>query len=299
MRIRSYREGDLPELVTLWNDARQGGYEFIPYTEAKLRGTLKSAHSTLVAVGGDGSLLGFGLLKREWYGEELRLCAQPGPQGEEIEERLLKALEEEAQTGKLVTLVSAEDQSRLGFFAVQGYKPESNLYQMAVELAQLSLSLQVPSGYSLRSLRPGEEEPFIRVVNEAYEGERLRPGVLARWSSEAPPFSAEWVQVAEYKGELVAAVVARPDWEFNRYYHVKRGYLGPAATLPAHKGKGLAKVLTARALWFLKERGMESACLYTWSRNAPALKVARSLGFCIIHEWKILSKRVQTRGRER
>jgi ribosomal protein S18 acetylase RimI-like enzyme len=296
MKVRAYREGDLSGLVNLWNEACRDGHEFIPYTEEKLKEQLRGAHCILVAVGKAGEAVGFSLLKREWYGEEIRLCARPGPDREEIEGRLLAAIEQEAQTGELVTLVGAQDKERLQFFAARGYKPESSLYQMIVELTGVWPSPQLPSGYLLRSLRSDEEEAFIRVVNEAYEGERLRPGVLAQWEAEAPPFSAEWVQVAEYEGELVAAVVARPDWEFNRYYHAKRGYLGPAATLPSHKGKGLAKALTARALDFLQKQGMESVCLYTWSGNAPAQRVARSLGFRLRHEWKILTKLVSARG---
>jgi ribosomal protein S18 acetylase RimI-like enzyme len=174
----------------------------------------------------------------------------------------------------------------------RGYKPESSLYQMVVELAGARTLPQAPPGYLLRNLRPDDEEAFIQVVNEAYGGERLQPGVLARWEAEVPPFSAEWVRVAEHDGELVAAVVVRPDWKFNRYYHAKRGYLGPAATLPSHRGKGLAKALTSRALDLFKGQGFESASLYTWSGNAPALKVVKSLGFRVSYEWRILEKRL-------
>lgn len=97
-------------------------------------------------------------------------------------------------------------------------------------------------------------------------------------------------QVAKSKGEVVAAVVTRTDWEFNAHYCAKRGYLGPAATLPEHQGKGLATALTAQAINFLHEQGFEQVCLYTSARNQPALRVTESLGFYIGHEWKILTK---------
>jgi hypothetical protein len=38
---------------------------------------------------------------------------------------------------------------------------------------------------------------------------------------------------------------------------------------------------------------MESAYLYTWSGNAPTLKVARSLSFRVSYEWNILEKRLR------
>jgi len=293
VRVRAYREDDLPQLTKIWNEARRGSYEFIPYTEEKLKEELEGASCVLVAIGEDDKPLGFSLLRREWYGEEIGLYARPGPEREEVERRLLAAIEEEAE-GELVTLVSADDHEKLKFFAAEGYEPESSLYQMIIELSKPWATPQVP-GYRLRSLRPDEEELLIKVVNEAYEGERLRPGVLTRWSAEAPPFSPEWVQVAEHEheGELVAAVVARPDREFNEHFHAKRGYLGPAATLPEHRGKGLNKALTVRALDFLRERGFEVASLYTWSGNSPALKVLKSLGFQISHEWAILRKQAR------
>jgi len=291
VEIRPYREGDLPQLAGIWNEARRGSHEFIPHTEERLKEELKGACCVLVAVGEDGEPLGFSLLAREWYGEEIRLYARPGPNREEIERRLLAAIEEEAETGELVTLVSAEDRMRLEFFEAEGYKPESSLYQMIIELSGHWTSPQVPSGYLLRSLRPDEEEALIRVVNTAYQGERLRPGVLERWQEEDPAFKPEWVQVAEHQGRLVAAVVARTDREFNLHYKAKRGYMGPAATLPEHRGRGLNKALTVRALDLLREQGLERACLYTWSGNAAALRVLRSLGFQVGHEWKILEKR--------
>jgi ribosomal protein S18 acetylase RimI-like enzyme len=87
--------------------------------------------------------------------------------------------------------------------------------------------------------------------------------------------------------------VARPDIEFNRHYRARRGYLGPAATLVDHRGRGLAKALTVRALIFLKSKGYESASLYTWSGNTAAVAAVRGLGFRTAHEWKILRKRLR------
>ena len=49
----------------------------------------------------------------------------------------------------------------------------------------------VPQGYLLRGLRPDEEQALIQVVNTAYEGERLRPGALARWREEDPAWEAD------------------------------------------------------------------------------------------------------------
>jgi ribosomal protein S18 acetylase RimI-like enzyme len=47
--------------------------------------------------------------------------------------------------------------------------------------------------------------------------------------------------------------------------HTKQGTM--AATLPEHRGKGLGKALTAQAMNFLREQGLETVSLYTWSGN--------------------------------
>jgi ribosomal protein S18 acetylase RimI-like enzyme len=296
MKIRPYREEDLLGVLALLNKVQQSSYEFIPYTEENLRAELKEASSILVGVDEQGRVLGLGLLRREWHGEEIQLYAQQEPEWQEIEEQLLLASESQARSGEISTVVDSEDPDRIEFFATKGYKPEGSLYQMVAEL-DLPRPVLVPQGYLLRGLKPNEEEELIEVVNTAYEGERLRPGALARWHSEDPAFSAAWVQVAEFEGRLVAAVVARSDHDFNQHYHAKRGYLGPAATLPEHRGKGLGKALTARALNFLREQGLERTSLYTWSGNVAALRVLKSLGFQVSHEWRILTKSIAAVGK--
>ncbi|MBE0431086.1 MAG: GNAT family N-acetyltransferase [Dehalococcoidia bacterium] len=98
--------------------------------------------------------------------------------------------------------------------------------------------------------------------------------------------------MAESGDTLIAAVVGRSDLEYNRHYHAHRGYLGPAATLPAHRGKGLAEALTAQAMNVLFERGIHTVCLHTWETNKPALGAIRDLGFRAGHEWKVLRKTI-------
>lgn len=299
MVLRLYREEDLPQLVSLVNEAYKSYYEFIPYTAEKLREELKDAQAVYIATDEQGQVRGLARLHREWYGEEIMLCVPPEPERHKIEELLLSAIEQEAQSDEVSTVIDPANQEQLDFFISHGYQPESSFYQLIAELDEPRPIPLLPKDYSLRSLRPDEEEAFVQLVNTAYEGERLQLGALARWKAADPAFSAEWVHVAEYAGQVVAAVVARSDREFNEHYHAKRGYLGPAATLPAHQGKGLGKALTARAMNFLRERGFEQVSLYTWEGNPTALRVTKSLGFRISHSWKILYKTLNEAHRER
>lgn len=287
--VRRYRETDLPQLVDLLNRACRDDHEFVPKSEGVFAEELGGADAILVAVGPSGQILGMCLLRRAWYGEELELHALSSSVRREVEERLMAEIEPQSHTGELTALVDAGDEERSRFFSARGYRRESHFYQMIAELSP-SRTPSAPEGYLLRSLRPDEECAFVRMVNEAYSGERLDAGVLAGWKAEDPVFDEGCVHVAEKENRLVAAVVARSDWEYNAHYGAKRGYLGPAATLPAHRGVGLGRALTAQAMVVLGQRGMRTACLYTWQGNAAALRLTRHLGFRIGHEWAILRK---------
>ena len=293
MRLQPYRKKVLPKVLSLLNEAEVGSHEFIPYSEESLQAELKGASSVLLATDDQDWITGLAYLGRQWYGETVTLHVRPGPGQWEAGDLLLSALEPRNQTDELSTLVETFDHERLAFFLKRGYRSDSSLYQMTADLDHRRRRRRLPAGCTIGSLKKDEEEALIQLANTAYTGERLRPGILAQWQAQNPDFSADWVQVARSDGQLVASVVARSDREYNEYFHANRGYLGPAATLPSYRGKGLSQTLTARAMNFLRERGMRTVCLYTWEGNQPAVRLTTNLGFRVAHEWKILSKRVQ------
>jgi len=290
MKLRPYYENDVPEIVSLLNETHKESYEFIPNTEETVRARLTGASSVLLTADEQDRIVGLAYLRQDWYGETVTLCARPGSKKDEIGDLLLTTIEPENKTGGVSTSIDTLDGERFAFFAARGYEPEGSLYQMLAALERSLPLLPLPNGYMIRSLRPDEEEGLIRLANTAYDGERLRPGILARWSAEDPIFGVDLVHVAEYGGELVALVAGRSDRDYNEYYHAHRGYLGPAATLPAHRGRALGKVLTARAMRSLRERGMQTVCLHTWEGNHPAVKLTKDLGFRVGHEHRILHK---------
>jgi len=293
MRLQPYRKKVLPKVMSLLNEAEAGSHEFIPYGEESLQAELKGASSVLLATDDQNRITGFAYLSGQWYGETVTLHVRPGPGQWEAGDLLLSALEPRSQTDELSTLVDTFDHERLGFFLERGYRSDSSLYQMTTDLDHRRRRRRLPAGCTIGSLRTDEEEAFIQVANTAYTAARLRPGILAQWQAQDPDFSTDWVQVARCDGQLVASVVARSDREYNEYFHANRGYLGPAATLPSYQGKGLSQALTARAMSFLRERGIRTVCLYTWGGNQPAVRLTTNLGFRVAHEWKILSKKIR------
>jgi ribosomal protein S18 acetylase RimI-like enzyme len=161
---------------------------------------------------------------------------------------------------------------------------------MSATLDGLKPIPELAEGAKLRSLRPDEEEKLVTAINAGFGWQRLELGVLETWKSEDPPFSEEWVQVAEIGQRIVSAVVAKPDTDYVEYLHLKRGHLGPAATLPEFRNKHLASALTARAMNFLFEKGMDSARLGTSEQNVSSIALLRSLGFQVDIVRKILRK---------
>ena len=297
MNLRPYCDNDIAEIVNLLNEANATSYEFIPGTEEGVQARLTGASSVLLATDERDQLLGLAYLRQDWYGETITLAVRPGPVKDDIPDILLAAIEPQNKTGDVSTSIDAADNQRLSFFAARGYEPESSLYQLVANLDKLPPVPAPPSDYIIRSLRSGEEEALIRLANSAYDGERLRSGILARWSADDPVFDLDLVAVAEHRGDLVALVAGRSDRDYNQYYQSHRGYLGPAGTLPQHRSKGLGKILTARAMQVLHERGMQAVCLHTWGGNRPALNLTRDLGFRVGHEYKILHKTVPRSGR--
>ena len=293
MRLQPYRRKVLPKVLSLLNEAEAGSHEFIPYGEESLQAELKGASSVLLATDDQDRITGLAYLGRQWYGETVTLHVRPGMWRWEVGDLLLSSLEPRAQTEELSTSVDTFDPERLAFFLERGYRSDSSLYQMTADLDRRRRRRRLPAGCTIGSLKTDEEEALIQLANTAYAGERLRPGILAQWQAQDPNFSTDWVHVARCDGQLVASVVARSDREYNEYFRANRGYLGPAATLPSYRGKGLSQALTARAMNFLRERGMRTVCLYTWEGNQPAVRLTTNLGFRVAHEWKILSKGVR------
>jgi L-amino acid N-acyltransferase YncA len=290
MKMRPYRETDISELAEIVNEAYKQEYEFMPYTAENLRAELRPASTVLLAIDEQGRTVGLAYLRQDWYGETVTTCARPSTDWVAIEGFLLSAIEPSNKTGHITTSIDPEDEERIGFFGARGYRIQSSLYQMVADLDNPLPALRLAEGYTVRSLRPDEEDRLIKLANAAYNSERLRPGELAKWQADDPDFRVEWVQVAEYENELVAMVRGCSDREYNEHYGGRRGYLGPAATLPTHRGKGLSKALTARAMTMLRQHGMHSACLYTWEGNPAAVELTTYLGFRLGHEWKMFGK---------
>jgi ribosomal protein S18 acetylase RimI-like enzyme len=209
-----------------------------------------------------------------------------------IENMLVNEVEKNAKGGTVLTMID-EGSPKINDWINRGYVLCPGFQQMSAKLDGLKPIPELAEGIKIRSLQPDEEEKLVAVTNAGFGWQRLEPGILEIWKSEDPPFSEDWVQVAEINKRIVSAVVAKPDTDYMKYLHLKRGHLGPAATLPEFRNKHLASALTAKAMNFLFEKGMESVRLGTSEENISSVTLLRNLGFRVNIVRKTLRKELK------
>jgi ribosomal protein S18 acetylase RimI-like enzyme len=290
VQIRSFNENDLSILVKSLNETYQGSYEFIPYTEDRLRKWIQDGKLEVLMAESDGKVVGSAAYRDGHWGEEIDWLAVSESRVRKLVESLLvKEIEKHVKRETVFTAVDAgspEIDRWVGF----GYRAEGGLYHMIARLDGRKPLPDAPEGIIIRSLRANEEKALVETVNAGFGWERLKTGIIQEWKDDCPSFTEEWVHVAESGSRLVSVVASRPDSNYNKNFEGKRGYLGPAATLPEFRGKKIASILTLRAMNLLFERGLNSVVLYTAEQNVASTTLLRKLGFEISHHWKFMRK---------
>jgi ribosomal protein S18 acetylase RimI-like enzyme len=295
MEIRDLVQKDLPHLVSLLNEAYAESYEFIPLSEDKLRSWVQEGNLEILVAEESGELLGSVTYRSGHWGEEIEWLAVSERAHRKLTENTLVSEIEKYVKGETVFTAIDAGSPKTKEWIERGYRPEGGLYHMVARLQGLRPLPRVPQGTIIRGLKPEEEEEFVEAVNAGFGSERLKPGAVKKWKSECPPFSEEWICVAQIDNKIVSAVVSRPDVEYNEFFGRRRGYLGPAATLSEHRGKNLASALTRRAMNLLFENGMDSVALYTSEQNVPSVDLLRKLGFRVGHHWEFMRKNLSRR----
>jgi len=293
IQISELTNKHLPIAVGLLNEEYRNSYEFIPFNEGRILSQIRQRGLKVLVAEENGDVLG--LIGTHTHAEEHLeehiswLAACEGHNQRAVEDMLVNEMEKNAK-GTTISVTVDEGSPRINDWINRGYTLYPGFQQMSATLDGLKPIPEFAEGAKLRSLRADEEEKLVTVINAGFGWQRLELGVLETWKSENPPFSEEWVQVAEIDERIVSAVMAKPDTDYVKYLHLKRGYLGPAATLPEFRNKHLASTLTARAMNFLFEKEMDSVRLGTSEQNVSSIALLRSLGFQVDIVRKILRK---------
>jgi ribosomal protein S18 acetylase RimI-like enzyme len=290
VQVRDFTEKDLSALVKLLNEMNKGSYEYIPLTEDDVHIRIQEGKFRTLIAQENGEAVGSVTYNAGFWGEEIRwLVVQERPDRKFIEDTLLSQVEKCVQGETVFTSVDAGSPSTSDW-TDRGYRLEGGLYQMIAELGHIRPLPAVPEGVTIRSSRPEEEEKVVETVNSVFGWERLKQGFIERGKVESPPFDEEWVHLAVLGDRILSVVVAWPAVKYNELFGGRRGYLGPAATVPEFRSKKLASALTVRAMNFLFEKGMDTAVLHTSELNVPSVTLLRNIGFEVGHHVKFLRK---------
>jgi ribosomal protein S18 acetylase RimI-like enzyme len=295
IHIIEFASRHLPVIGRLLNDEYKDTFEFIPFDDERVLSQIQRRHLKLLVAEENGEVLGvIGTHSHENAEEDISwLAASKEHDQKTIESMLVKELESNVKADTVSTMVDRGSR-KIADWIDRGYTLQPGFQRMDAKLDALKPIPKVDEGVELRSLRTGEEEQFIATVNNGFGWKRVERGDLETWKLEDPPFTEEWVQVAEIQGKIVSVVVAKPDTAATKYLHMNRGYLGPAATLPEFRNKHLASALTARAMNLLFQRGMDSVRLGTSEQNVSSIALLRSLGFQVGNVKKILRKELKS-----
>lgn len=287
--IEDMADSDITEVVRLLNSFYRGSHEFIEYTPQNFRSYVCDT-SARVFVLRVGTVKGVATFFKGVWGNKIDLFAvERGPQSRELGDALVTAVEAASGADRLYTIIEEGDPS-LVEWRVRGYKDDGGWCHMVAELAG---ELPIPTTRcqaTLRTMKPSDLESMISLTNASFGFRRLSAGCVDEWKKEDPEFDFDWIFVAESDGMLVSMLVSKPDSEYNKSFGGKRGYLGPAATLPDYRNRGLAAALTVMAMTSLKRKGMASVNLYTSTRNAPSIRLLNKLGFKLVRTYLQLSK---------
>jgi len=294
IRVSEFENEHLPTVVRLLNDEYRGSHEFIPFDEERVLSQIRRRGIRVLVAEENGSVLGLiGTHLEERSEEDISwLAVRKGSDRRTVENMLVTTVERNVEGDSVITTVD-EGSSRINDWINRGYDLNPGWLRMSAKLGRLKPLPKISEGFKLRSLRAGEEAKLVEAINTGFGWRRLELGVVANWKFENPPFSEDWVQVAESGERIVSAVVAKLDTDYNKYLHLKRGYLGPATTLPEFRNKHLASALTVQAMNFLFEKGMNSVRLGTSEQNISSITLLRTLGFRVDNVRKIMRKKLK------
>uniref|UniRef100_A0A7C3ERP9 GNAT family N-acetyltransferase n=1 Tax=Candidatus Methanomethylicus mesodigestus TaxID=1867258 RepID=A0A7C3ERP9_9CREN len=287
--VRHLAPADVPSVVGIINAQYDGSYEEVPFTAGSFSKYVMGRKTIVLVAEDNGRIVG-AIVYVVWpWGNCIdMLAAIQTAENQEIEDLLVRELEQSVRAGSIYTNVE-EGSPQIRRWELRGYYLEGGVYHLTVPLSGKREVPQPRCGAALRSLRRGEEGALVELINRSFGFKRLDMEEVRSWW-EVPGFSEEWIQVAELDERLVSATVCMLDNEYFEHFGRKRGYLGPAATLPEYRKMGLTSALTVKAMNFLAQQGMESAAMYVIDGNSESLGLAHKLGFRVAKHWVHMNK---------
>lgn len=237
---------------------------------------------------------GFGKANLKW------LCVHPKHRGIGLGKALIVQCFEHLKNMGAKDLQAGpfdvRDSKTHGFMLRMGFTAVSHELLMRINLKR-ALEIQgLPEGYSLRSLRPGDEEGWLKVRNRAFRDEAIsnHPWSIDQFRREfvESAYSEEGrIFIAEHYGEVVGTASA---W-FMKLGEARKPVVHWLAVLPEHRRIGLGKALTLQVLYHFKELGFAEVWLITYAELGVAVRLYRRFGFNVERERITYSRQLSGR----
>jgi predicted TIM-barrel fold metal-dependent hydrolase/ribosomal protein S18 acetylase RimI-like enzyme len=147
-------------------------------------------------------------------------------------------------------------------------------------------AVRLPKAYRLRPFKHGDEQRYVRLMNEAGFKD-WNEGTVAGWEDRALPSGLLVIEHTASR-RIVASAMAlhRPLAQ-----HPGGGELGWVAGDPRHAGKGIGQAVCAAAVRRLVSAGYERIYLLTDDGRLPAIKVYFNLGFVpFLQSWDMQAR---------
>ena len=135
----------------------------------------------------------------------------------------------------------------------------------------------VPDGYGLRTYETeADDEAWVHIMNNSVStGNKYTIDGFRKGIQTAPQFRPELMYFVTCNGEAVGSATA-----WRQYPEETRvGYVHMVGVLSEHRGKGLGRLVTLRAMHYFKEHAFEIAILRTDDFRLAAIKTYLALGF--------------------
>lgn len=202
-----------------------------------------------------------------------------------ISDRLLDwATNRSLELGVNRSHVAAEERSEqfTKIFRKHDYFPVRVYWRMRWS-GRLGRDSQMPQGYSIRSLRPGEEAKLAEIQNASFGGQwGFSPNTESHiiHSLNAPGVSPEDILLL-VRGEEIAGYC----WtKMEGGPELQIGIIGMIGVAPQFRGSGLGRVTLLNSMQRLAEKGSNVVELEVDSENPPARELYASVGFQKISE---------------
>ncbi len=135
----------------------------------------------------------------------------------------------------------------------------------------------LPSGYSLRMYRPGDEQVWVEIQAVADRYNEITPALFVQEFGREDALPAErQLYICDAAGTAIGTATA---WFSNHYHGQLFGRVHWVAIVPNQQGRGLAKPLMTAVCHCLQKLGHSQAYLTTSNARISAINLYLQFGF--------------------